>query len=61
MPARDPYLGMHPRERQQARFKEWRASKAAERARKIANAQETGVDKTQNNLQVLQGMHHQIR
>lgn len=42
MPARDPYLGMHPRERQQARFKEWRASKAAERARKIANAQETG-------------------
>jgi|TARA_B100000035_G_C21023802_1_gene565210 hypothetical protein len=42
MPARDPYLGMHPRERQQARFKEWRASKAAERAKKIANAQETG-------------------
>ena len=41
MPARDPYLGMHPRERQQARFKEWRASKAAERAKKIANAQET--------------------
>ena len=39
MPARN-YLGMHPRERQQARFKEWKATRAAERAKQIAKSQE---------------------
>ena len=40
--ARDPYLGMSLREKQKAKFKEFQARKAAERAKKIANAQETG-------------------
>lgn len=40
MPARDPYLGMSARERTQARIKQYRASKAAERARQIATSQE---------------------
>ena len=38
--ARDPYLGMSLREKQKAKFKEFQARKAAERAKKIANAQE---------------------
>ena len=38
--ARDPYLGMSLREKQAAKFKEWRASKAAERAKKVAQADE---------------------
>ena len=40
MPARDPYLGMSARERTQARIKQYRASKAAERAKQIAKSQE---------------------
>tara|TARA_R100000027_G_scaffold7038_1_gene5413 strand:+ start:654 stop:1850 length:1197 start_codon:yes stop_codon:yes gene_type:complete len=42
MPARDPYLGMSAREKTQARIKQYRASKAAERAKQIATSQETG-------------------
>ena len=40
MPARDPYLGMSARERTQARIKQYRASKAAERAKQIVTSQE---------------------
>jgi len=40
MPARDPFLGMSKREKQQAKIKQYRASKAAERAKQIAKSQE---------------------
>ena len=40
MPATNPYLGMSKREQQAARLKEWKATRAAERAKQIAKSQE---------------------
>ena len=40
MPATNPYLGMSKREQQAAKLKEWRATRAAERAKQIAKSQE---------------------
>lgn len=40
MPATNPYLGMSIREQQAAKLKEWRATRAAERAKQIAKSQE---------------------
>ena len=40
MPATNPYLGMSKREQQSAKLKEWKATRAAERAKQIAKSQE---------------------